>query len=139
MDYLARREYGHGELLRKLELAGYDYDTLSVEVARLAEEGLQSDKRFAKSFIQARINQGKGPVRIYHELKKRGLRKSLIDFEVKAAGQDWFALAREVRLRKFGTDPPGNFTDKARQMKFLQYRGFELDQVRAAVSSRGDD
>ena len=28
------------------------------------DEGLQSDRRFAESFVQSRINQGKGPVRI---------------------------------------------------------------------------
>ncbi|MDG2375806.1 MAG: regulatory protein RecX, partial [Woeseiaceae bacterium] len=73
MDFLARREYGQEELVRKLTTAGFDADVVMVEVDRLAEEGLQSDTRFASSFVQSRINQGKGPVRIREELKERGL------------------------------------------------------------------
>ncbi len=138
MDYLARREYGQEELVRKLERAGYNYDAVVAEVLKLAEEDLQSDKRFAQSFVQVRISQGKGPVRICHELKKRGISQSLVDSEITASGQDWFALAKEIRERKFGLDPPSDFAHKARQMRFLQYRGFEADQVRFAVSVNGD-
>ena len=138
MDYLARREYGQEELVRKLERAGYNYDAVVAEVLKLAAEDLQSDKRFAQSFVQVRINQGKGPVRICHELKKRGISQSLVDSEITASGQDWFALAKEIRERKFGLDPPSDFAHKARQMRFLQYRGFEADQVQFAVSVNGD-
>jgi regulatory protein len=52
--------------------------------------------------------------------------------------QDWFALAREVRQKKFGCDAPIDFQEKARQMRFLQYRGFGPDQIRAAVSARDE-
>ncbi len=64
MDYLARREYGHQELIDKLATAGYDADTAVSIVSVLRDENLQSDQRFSESFVQSRINQGKGPVRI---------------------------------------------------------------------------
>jgi regulatory protein len=38
-------------------------------------------------------------------------------------------------VKKFGRSRPAEFRDKARQMRFLQYRGFEPDQIRAAVSA----
>jgi regulatory protein len=139
MDYLARREYGQDELARKLATAGFDSDVAADAVARLAEEGLQSDDRFAGSFVQSRINQGKGPVRIRQELKERGLRPSTVDRALDEVETDWYDLAREVRVRKFGADLPAEFSDKARQMRFLQYRGFESDQIQAAVSSHGDE
>jgi regulatory protein len=139
MDYLARREYGQDELVRKLESAGFDGDIAADAVARLTDEGLQSDSRYAGSFVQSRINQGKGPVRIRLELKERGLAPSAVDLALEEVGADWFDLAREVRVRKFGPALPGEFAEKARQMRFLQYRGFESDQVQAAVSSHGDD
>ena len=138
MDFLARREYGQEELVRKLTTAGFDSNIVMDEVARLAEEGLQSDDRFAGSFVQSRINQGKGPVRIREELRERGLRAAAIDQALEDAEQDWFELAREVRVRKFGADLPVDFPEKARQMRFLQYRGFDSDQVHTAVSSHGD-
>jgi regulatory protein len=139
MDYLARREYGQDELVKKLAKAGFDADVAADEVARLTDEGLQSDQRFADSFVQSRINQGKGPVRIRQELKERGLRSALVDEALQEAEQDWYELAREVRVRKFGESLPDDFTEKARQMRFLQYRGFESEQVQVAVRSHGDD
>lgn len=139
MDYLARREYGQDELVRKLEFAGFDSVVAAGAVAQLAEEGLQSDSRFAGSFVQSRVNQGKGPVRIRQELKERGLRSSDIEFALDDADTDWFELAREVRSRKFGHELPADFTEKARQMRFLQYRGFDSEQIQAAVSSHGDE
>lgn len=138
MDFLARREYGQEELVRKLSAAGFDADVVMVEVDRLAEEGLQSDTRFAGSFVQSRINQGKGPVRIREELKERGLGGADIEYALDDAEQDWFELAREVRVRKFGADLPADFPEKARQMRFLQYRGFDAEQVQLAVRSHGD-
>jgi regulatory protein len=42
-------------------------------------------------------------------------------------------LAREVRLKRFGPTPPENFKERARQMRFLQYRGFELTQINGAL------
>ena len=139
MDYLARREYGQEELVRKLATAGFDSDVAADAVTRLAEEGLQSDDRFAGSFVQSRINQGKGPVRIRQELKERGLQPSAVDGALDEAEADWYDLAREVRVRKFGAELPGEYSEKARQMRFLQYRGFESDQIQTAVSSHGDE
>jgi len=139
MDYLARRDYGRDELVGKLVKAGFDADQAATEVGRLTEEGLQSDRRFAESFVQSRINQGKGPVRIRQELKERGLASSTIDGALNESGEEWFELARHVRTRKFGAECPQDFKEKARQMRFLLYRGFESDHIQAAVRSRGDD
>ena len=139
MDYLARREYGRDELVNKLTNAGYNHDIAAVEVDRLTDDGLQSDERFAGSFVQSRINQGKGPVRIRQELKERGLRASIAESALEEVDQDWFELARDVRVRKFGAGLPGDFSEKARQMRFLQYRGFDSEQIQVAVQSHGDD
>ena len=138
MDYLARREHGAEELTRKLEAAGFETETARDAVARLAEEGLQDDRRFIENFVMSRIGQGKGPVRIRDELSRRGHGTSLIEEVLDAAGTDWFELAREVRTKKFGSAPPADFKGKARQMRFLQYRGFDSAQIQAAVSRRGD-
>ncbi len=133
MDFLARREYGFEELARKLADKGYKRTVVDDELARLAEEGLQSDTRFAEAFVQSRVNQGKGPVRIRADLGQRGLRDGIIDGAIEQAGADWFELARHEREKKFGPDAPGDFKEKARQMRFLQYRGFEQEHIQEAV------
>jgi regulatory protein len=133
MDYLARREHGRQELLAKLESAGFESATAAEAVGRLAADGLQDDRRFAENFVQSRISQGKGPVRIRLELQQHGVEGTLVDEALDAAGEDWAALAGRIRARKFGSDQPTDFPEKARQMRFLQYRGFESEHIRQAL------
>jgi regulatory protein len=133
MDFLARREYGLQELTKKLADKGYKRTIVEDELARLGDEGLQSDTRFAEAFVQSRINQGKGPVRIRADLGQRGIRDGVIEGALEAAACDWFELAGNERLKKFGSAAPADFKEKARQMRFLQYRGFEPDHIQAAV------
>ena len=137
MDLLARREHTRAELERKLESAGFEADVVVAVVEALGDEGLQSDTRFVESFVQSRINQGKGPARIRAELHEKGVAESVTDDAIGAVGVDWQALAAEVRQKKFGRAAPADFKDKSRQMRFLQYRGFESDQIHAAVG--GED
>ena len=132
MDFLARREYGQTELIRKLADKGFDRDAAEEAVRRLTDDGLQSDSRFAESFVQSRINQGKGPVRIRLDLSQKGIGDSVTELALEEADPDWRALAREQRIKKFGPDLPGDFKEKARQMRFLQYRGFEQDHIQSA-------
>ena len=135
MDLLARREHARTELERKLVAAGFDADIAADALHRLAQEGLQSDRRFVESFVQSRINQGKGPLRIHADLAQRGVAAGLADEVLAEIDHDWHAAARDARVKKFGHEQPADFRDRARQMRFLQYRGFEQDQVRAAVSA----
>jgi regulatory protein len=138
MDYLARREYGREELSAKLVSAGFDESTALSAVERLTTEGLQDDRRFVDNFIQSRVQQGKGPVRIRLELAQRGLGETLIDEVLDDRDDDWRSLARTTRQRKFGPDQPRDFPEKARQMRFLQYRGFDPDQIQAAMDRTPD-
>ena len=54
------------------------------------------------------------------------------------SGEDWVETARLARRRKFGVSPPADFRERAKQARFLQYRGFSAEQVRAALGP-GDD
>ena len=55
-----------------------------------------------------------------------------------AEGPDWRALVTEVRNRKFGPEPPPDWPEKARQARFLQYRGFSSDHIRLALGADFD-
>ena len=132
MDFLARRDYGRDELARKLADKGFRRSIVDDEIHRLAQEGLQSDSRFAESFVQSRVNQGKGPVRIRADLRQRGIRDGVIETALEEVACDWYELAREERVKKFGEAVPDEFKEKARQMRFLQYRGFEQDHIQSA-------
>ena len=134
MDFLARREYGKQELAAKLAASGFDEQVASSAVAQLARDGLQDDRRYVENFIQSRVHQGKGPVRIRLELGQRGIEAALIEEVLEQSGEDWRALARSIRQRKFGAVQPRDFREKARQMRFLQYRGFEQAEIQAAFA-----
>ena len=122
MDFLARREYGREELIGRLVAAGFPADVAAEAVAALAADGLQDDRRFAESFVGARAGRGSGPLRIRQALQERGLDAALIDEVLGRFDTDWFAQACAARRKKFGPDRPADFTEKARQMRFLHYR-----------------
>ena len=137
MDYLARREHSREELCRKMREAGFDANVAIDVIEDLRKEGLQSDRRFVDAFVQSRINQGKGPTVIRADLSQRGVREPVIHEVLLEVEQDWNELARQVRVKKFGEQTPKEFQEKTRQMRFLQYRGFEPDQIQAAIG--GDE
>lgn len=132
MDFLARREYGQTELIKKLADKGYVRRLVEQSITRLTDQGLQSDDRFAEAFVQSRINQGKGPVRIRLDLSQRGVGDAVIEMAIEECAADWHGLASDVRRRKFGDGEPADFKAKAKQMRFLQYRGFEQDHIQSA-------
>ena len=138
MDYLARREHSRHELCRKMEKVGFDPNVALDAIEQLQKDGLQSDRRFVEAFVQSRIGQGKGPTRIRDDLSQRGIQAAMIQEVLGELEQDWFALARKTRQKKYGGDEPLEFKDKARQMRFLQYRGFEPDHIQAAVSAHDE-
>ncbi len=134
MDLLARREHTKVELVRKLSARDMAGPVVDEVLEALAAENLQSDERFAESFVAARAGKGQGPVRIRAELRDRGVDAALMDTALDGGDHDWVALARAARRKKFGPAEPEELRDRARQMQFLGYRGFTSEQVRAALA-----
>ena len=126
LKMLMRREHSRLELFQKLQTKGFDVDVVNNSISKLVGQNYQSDERFSEEFIQMRFNQGKGPVKIASELKMRGV--NTFDLSV----FDWFQLAKEIRQRKFGDLSSLDFKETAKQKRFLQSRGFTLDQINQA-------
>ena len=131
---LARRDFASGELRDRLERGGFGAATAAAAVAALIEERAVNDARYAENYVSHHAERGKGPVRIAADLKERGVSKELIDTAL-AGSPDWGSRARELRIRKFGPDSPSDWTEKARQARFLQYRGFSSDHIRSALGA----
>jgi len=134
---LARRDFAAGELREKLRRQGYDSQIVDRAVDELAEGRILSDERYAQNFVSYHAERGQGPLRIAADLRARGLAESVIDGALQE-GPDWRALAREVRIRKFGLERPSTWEAKARQARFLQYRGFSSDHIASALGTQGD-
>ena len=131
---LAMREHSRYELknklLKKEYVEGVDLEKLLDE---LEASDYLSDKRFAESFIRARVSRGQGKLKILNELKQRGVNGALINTSMQKSGVDWFSLASQIRERKFGELMPVEYKQKAKQMRFLSGRGFDSEMIRYAV------
>jgi len=103
-------------------------------IEKLRAQGLQSDDRFTEVFVHNRIEKGYGPVRIMQELRKRSISDDLINQFVNIHESKWEQRACQVRKKRFGQKLPTDFKDKARQSRFLQYRGFTSEQLRYAFN-----
>ncbi|MGA7537678.1 MAG: regulatory protein RecX [Steroidobacteraceae bacterium] len=134
LTLLARRDFLTGELGAKLRSAGCDAPLVASVIAELVQERLLDDGRYAERYVASRAERGRGPVRIGAELASLGAPRALIDAALES-GPDWRALAGAVRRRKFGAAPPGSWAERARQARFLQYRGFSSDHIRAATGA----
>ena len=123
LKMLMRREHSKLELSQKLQAKGFDIVDVNSSISKLVQQNYQSDDRFSEGFILMRFNQGKGPVKIASELKMRGI--DTFDLSI----FDWFKLAKEIRQRKFGDASSLDYKEMAKQKRFLQSRGFNLDQI----------
>jgi regulatory protein len=132
---LARREHSSEELKRKLVAKGHPADTVDAVVTALCSKHLVSDDRFVASFVHHHASRGQGPVRIRAELRQHGIADGAIDEAVRTTEPDWTRLAGQVRARKFGSGRPATLAERAKQARFLQYRGFTAEQIRTAFQS----
>ena len=135
---LARREHASGELLDKLAERGFDKAVCLQVIDDLIDEHLLDDVRFAAAYVRSHAGRGQGPRRLRQDMAAAGLAAALIE-QALAEGPDWHQLAQHTRERKFGQEAPADWAERARQSRFLQYRGFSNDHIRSALGGSGAD
>jgi regulatory protein len=134
ISLLARRDYSSRELTRKLADRGYLEHAIGPVVEELLATNKVNDERYGQNVVAYRARRGQGPARIRNELQRSGLTKTAIDDAVKGDdAPDFVKRARETRIRKFGPEIPKDWKERSKQARFLQYRGFSNDHIRAAL------
>jgi regulatory protein len=134
MGFLARREHASQELRNKLSRKGFDLGTIDQALIQLRHDNLLSDQRFVESFIHSRLSKGHGPLRIGQDLRKYGIDKEMLFSAMNHYDADyWQTLACQVRQKRFGQTLPKTPQERAKQSSFLQYRGFNHEQIRVAL------
>lgn len=121
--------------MRKLEQRGVAREAAREAVLELGEAGWQSDARYAQEFASAHAARGDGPLKIRAALQARGVGEGEIQAALAGLEVDWLAQARQVRAKRFGVALPVDPADQARQLRFLQTRGFPPALARQAVRS----
>ena len=90
----------------------------------MQNDGLLSEERFCEAYVQYRSQRGYGPQRLREELRQRGGAESLIEQELHSGERDWSDLARAAFAKRFPAGPATDIKERARQQRFMQYRGF---------------
>lgn len=145
--YLSTREHSAGELKKKLLAKQQDSQKIDELLAEFAQKGYQSEMRTALMLIREGIRKGRGRRRIKQDFYTRQISlpsniDELIDLANEESDEfadfittndeaddkiDWLRLAVEARVKKYGSEIPKDNKDKAKQLRFLQYRGFKTD------------
>ena len=134
---LARREHSRAELARKLRTYASPEEELETLLEDLSRRKFLSDERYAESRAHA-LSRKYGAARIAHELRAKGLGKELAEQASGVARATEVERAREIWRRKFRIAPRTR-EERAKQMRFLQSRGFSFDAIRAVVAGPGED
>lgn len=134
MDLLARREHSRLELERKLISREYPQPEVDETIKKLVEDDLQCDQRFSESYTRARFNKGFGPVKIGIELRERGVSDELTESALGGFSSEWMESAVSQQQKKF-RNKPDEFTERARQARFLQNRGFSVEQIKQVLEA----
>lgn len=137
LKLLTRRDHSRVELTRKLAAKGYEPKVIEDALAFASEKAWVCEERFIESYIQMRKRRGYGPLRIREELRERGITESIFPngFEEDA----WDSNLASCFQKKFGcTKLSDDFATRAKQIRFLQYRGYTLEQINRVLSSRNN-
>lgn len=137
MRLLARREYSRSELARRLAPHAESAGQVETLLDELVAARLLSNERFAESLVHRRAERY-GAATIRHELRTYGLDDELVRAHVASLERTEFERARAVWLRRFGRSP-GSLGERARQVRFLQARGFSAETVRRVLGAEVDD
>ncbi len=130
---LLRREHSVFELREKLTAKGYAAEDITEAILSMVAANYLSDSRFAEHYTRYRASAGFGPVRIRGELRERGVCEDDIEAGLALYEGDFVENARRVLHKKFGENPPQSFKEKAKQMQFLQYRGFLQNEIKQVI------
>ena len=133
--YLSMREHSKQELTDKLVKKNFNYENIKICINDFCEKGLQSDNRYAESFVRSKHNANKGPNFIIAALKNKGVDMNLINQSISIYNpSDWEKSALLALEKKTISNKNNNNQDIKRKQKFfLQGRGFDYKIIETAI------
>jgi regulatory protein len=137
LNLLARRDHSQSELKNKLTAKRYPANLIDAVINDLHQAGLINEQRYTENFIRFRRNKGFGPERIALELHAKGIAEETIAEHLQITDNAWLVEARRVWQKHFKGIMPTQLNDRAKQIRFLQYRGFSREHIHKVL--RGED
>ena len=138
LKLLARREHSRAELTRKLSVHAEDPGEIERVLDDCERRGWLSERRVVEQLVHARRSRY-GARRIERDLLQKGVSEDAVSAALAELKAGELGAAREVWRRKFGGRQPRGPADHARQVRFLQGRGFELDTILRVIKGGEED
>ncbi len=131
--YLSHRDYGSGELIRKLCQSGIERTLATETVQRLAESGLIDDNRYAKLLARDLQSRKLYPKRrIALALKEKGFSSDVIQSAVESLADEEEQQALEL-LRKKRYNIGGDPSARNKALAMLSRYGYSYSVSRRAI------
>jgi regulatory protein len=137
LKYLSMREHSRRELARKLSRHAQEGDDVEALLDALEASKFLSEERFSESLVHRRASRF-GNSRILAELQSHGIETDALDNLKHSLGENEIERARLVWRKKFAR-LPSDAVERARQMRFLQQRGFSHRAIQAVLSASPDE
>jgi regulatory protein len=125
---LARRDQSRQELGRKLEPHAAGREEIEALLDDLQAQGWLSEQRVAEQVVRAAAGRY-GACRIVQQLRDRGVSPEVAAQAQARAQEAELESARLVWHKRFGK-PPADLLEWARQVRFLEQRGFDSEVIR---------
>lgn len=139
VQLLSRRDHGEYELRQKLKLKEFEAAEIEQALEYCQSNGWMDDVRYAKSQIRQHVFKGHGKRRIQQELMLKQVNEYDIEQAFEQEPQDWFELAKQTAYKKFKGQKAPDPKSYAKQIRFLQYRGFDFEQINYALSASSSE
>ena len=131
---LSRREHSTKELMQKLSIRDFATDDIVPVIDYLLENDYLSHERFADCMFRSRVGKGYGWRYIENELSQKGVERSIIETLNENHQIDWYLQAELAYNKRYFANTNLDQKDKAKRVRFLQYRGFTTDQIMSAIN-----
>ncbi|MFM2590996.1 recombination regulator RecX [Vibrio sp. TBV020] len=133
LHLLSRRDHGVHELQQKLTFKGYESEEIEEVIRFCLDHRYLDDLRYARSQIRQHVNKGHGEQRVKQELYQKRVSELIVTQAIECEPQDWFELARQAAEKKFKGQKAADRKEYAKQVRFMQYRGYTFEQISYAL------
>ena len=125
---LGRREYSRAKLVEKMVTRSFERSAAQAVAEKLADEGLQSDRRCAEAIKRSGEHRGWSRRRILQKLRSQGIDPNdLEDFDI-LANEEENARSREL-FERWAAKTDGSYQAKRKVLARLARRGFPVGHL----------
>ena len=137
--WLSKRDYSVKDFKLKLDNVCQLDELKQVLLDEFIANDWLNEHRYLSAFVRAKVAAGLGVRRISLELQQHGIKLSDTEAHLAELNVDWFEQARRTYERKYGDTPVKDYKEKSKRYRFMQYRGFDNEQIQYAMTDRSDD